>query len=153
MSLGDARYKRTTIEVGVAHQIIAVVESLVYFAKDENNQMKLTILGSGTVVPNGQRNSAGYFVEAPGLRLMMDCGAGTLHALSRYNLPWERMTHVFVSHFHVDHVGELASLFAAFRNGMSVNREEPLTLIGPQGLQQVVDGLQAAFGPNLLQLG
>jgi ribonuclease BN (tRNA processing enzyme) len=50
--------------------------------------MKLTILGSGTVVPDGKRNSSGYFVEAGKLRVMMDCGAGTVHALARYGLDW-----------------------------------------------------------------
>lgn len=111
--------------------------------------MKLTILGSGTVVPNGSRNSAGYFVELPDARVMMDCGAGTVHTLARYGLPWEQMTHLFVSHFHVDHIGELASLFFAFRYGMKADRREPLTIIGPRGLDSVMDGLRMAFGSNL----
>jgi ribonuclease BN (tRNA processing enzyme) len=111
--------------------------------------MKLTILGSGTAVPNGERNSAGYFVETPDARVMMDCGAGTLHALARYGLPWERMTHLFVSHFHVDHVGELASLFFAFRHGMPKPRTQPLTVLGPQGLDKVMSGLQQTFESNL----
>ena len=113
--------------------------------------MKLTILGSGTVVPSGSRNSAGYFVELPGARVMMDCGAGTVHALARYQLPWEQMTHLFVSHFHVDHVGELASLFFAFRYGMKSGRTEPFTIIGPRGLDRLMDGLKAAFGSSLFE--
>jgi ribonuclease BN (tRNA processing enzyme) len=55
--------------------------------------IKLTILGSGTVVPNGTRNSAGYFVDLPDACVMMDCGAGTVHSLAKYGLPWEQMTH------------------------------------------------------------
>lgn len=113
--------------------------------------MRLTILGSGTVVPDGDRNSAGYFVEAGAARLMLDCGAGTLHALARYRLPWEAMTHIFISHFHVDHVGELASLFFAFKYGMSRERHEPLLLLGPRGLDRVVKGLEEAFGPGLFE--
>lgn len=113
--------------------------------------MKLTILGSGTVVPDGSRNSAGYFVEMTDARLMMDCGAGTVHALSRYGLPWEQMTHLYISHFHVDHIGELASLFFAFKHGMRNARTEPLTLIGPQGLDRVMNGLKSAFGENLFE--
>lgn len=113
--------------------------------------MKLTILGSGTVVPSGSRNSAGYFVELPGVAIMLDCGAGTVHALARYGLPWEQMTHLFVSHFHVDHVGELASLFFAFRYGMRSNRTEPFTIIGPDGLDRVMDGLRMAFGSKLFE--
>lgn len=111
--------------------------------------MKLTILGSGTVVPSGTRNSAGYFVELSDARVMMDCGAGTVHALARYGLPWEQMTHLFISHFHVDHVGELAALFLAFRHGMTIDRSEPFTIVGPRGLDRVMDGLKLAFGSNL----
>jgi len=113
--------------------------------------MKLTILGSGTVVPSGSRNSAGYFVELPDARVMLDCGAGTMHALARYGLKWEQMTHLFVSHFHVDHIGELASLFFAFRYGMKTDRKEPFTIIGPLGLDRVMDGLKMAFGSKLFE--
>jgi ribonuclease BN (tRNA processing enzyme) len=117
----------------------------------EEASMKLTILGSGTVVPDGSRNSSGYFIESPGVRMMMDCGAGTVHALARYGLPWQRMTHLFISHFHVDHCGELASLFFAFRHGMKDKRAEPLTVIAAHGIDRVMHGLKAAFGENLFE--
>lgn len=113
--------------------------------------MKLTILGSGTVVPDGERNSAGYFVTAPGVRLMMDCGAGTVHALARYYTGWESMTHIFISHFHVDHAGELASLFFAFKYGMREPRSLPLVIIGPAGTDRVMEGLKMAFGDKLFE--
>jgi ribonuclease BN (tRNA processing enzyme) len=113
--------------------------------------MKLTILGSGTIVPDGSRNSSGYFVELPDARIMLDCGAGTLHALARYQLPWEQMTHLFISHFHADHIGELASLLFAFSYGTRTTRSEPFTMIGPDGLQAVLDALETAFGGKLLK--
>lgn len=113
--------------------------------------MRLTILGSGTVVPNGARNSSGYFVESGDARIMMDCGAGTVHALARYDMPWERMTHLFISHFHVDHCGELASLFFAFNHGMRSKRTEPLTVIGPQGIDLLINNLKEAYGSKLFE--
>jgi ribonuclease BN (tRNA processing enzyme) len=116
---------------------------------NEETRMRLTVLGSGTNVPDGKRNSSGYFIESPGVRMMMDCGAGTVHALARYGLPWERMTHLFISHFHVDHCGELAALFFAFRHGMKGKRAEPLTLMAASGIDRVMGGLKAAFGENL----
>lgn len=111
--------------------------------------MRLTILGSGTLVPSGARNSAGYFVELSDANVMMDCGAGTVHALARYGLPWEQMTHLFISHFHVDHAGELAALFSALRHGMRTDRSTPLTIVGPYGLDRVMDSLKLAYGPRL----
>jgi ribonuclease BN (tRNA processing enzyme) len=119
--------------------------------KGRETGMKLTILGSGTVVPNGARNSAGYFIESGDVRLMMDCGAGTVHALARYGCDWERLTHLFISHFHVDHVGELASLFFAFKYGLSRERRAPLAIIGPRGLDRVIAGLKQAFGEKLFE--
>jgi ribonuclease BN (tRNA processing enzyme) len=111
--------------------------------------MKLTILGSGTVVPDGARNSSGYFIESRELRMMVDCGAGTVHALDRYGLPWREMSHLFVSHFHVDHVGELASLFFAFKHAIRDARSDPFTLIGAHALDRVTGGLKQAFGDDL----
>ena len=84
---------------------------------------------------------------------MLDCGAGTLHALARYDLEWEEMTHLFISHFHVDHVGELASLFQAFKYGMQAGRTGTLTVVGPVGLDRVIYGLRHAFGEKLFSPG
>jgi len=114
--------------------------------------MKLTILGSGTAAPSGVRNSSGYFVETPSVRMMMDCGAGTVHALARYGLPWESMTHLLISHFHTDHIGELASLMFAFKWGMRTARSEPLSLLGPVGLAQILEGLDRTLDLRLNEL-
>ena len=84
---------------------------------------------------------------------MLDCGAGTVHALARYDLEWEEMTHLFISHFHLDHVGELASLFQAFKYGMRGGRTSALTVIGPAGLDRVIYGLKHAFGEKLFSPG
>jgi ribonuclease BN (tRNA processing enzyme) len=111
--------------------------------------MKLTILGSGTLVPSASRNSAGYFVELADANIILDCGAGTLHALARYDLPWERTTHLFLSHFHVDHAGGLASLMFAFRNGMKTKRDSGFTIVGPDGVDRLIDGLKLAYGASL----
>ena len=114
-----------------------------------SSEIRVTVLGSGTLVPDGLRNSAGYFATSGGAKIMLDCGAGTLHALARFDLPWQQITHLFISHFHVDHVGEIASLFHAFRYGMTQERTAPLTVIGPVGLNRVADGLKLAFGDRL----
>ena len=61
------------------------------------------------------------------------------------------MSHLFISHFHVDHCGELAALFFAFNHGMRSKRAEALTVIGPHGLDRVMNGLKEAYGSKLFE--
>jgi ribonuclease BN (tRNA processing enzyme) len=113
--------------------------------------MKLTVLGSGTCVPSGARNSSGYWVDTGSSRVRLDCGAGTVHAMARYGLPWETLTHQYVSHFHIDHAGELAALLFAFKYGRATPRAEPLTLVGPKGLEFLLYGLVGHHKMKLLE--
>lgn len=113
--------------------------------------MQLTVIGSGTCVPSGERGSAAYWIDAGPLRVRLDCGAGSVHGMARHGLPWETLTHQLISHFHLDHVGELPMLLFAFRHGRAGVRREPLTLVGPAGLAELIAGLEATLGQRLLE--
>lgn len=115
--------------------------------------MRLVVLGSGTGVPTGERLSAGYWLEAGSARLRLDCGPGTTHAMARLHLPWQLLTHQWVSHFHVDHALELPALLFAFKYGRGDRPAPrgPLTLVGPPGLQRLVDDLLTAFRSELME--
>jgi ribonuclease BN (tRNA processing enzyme) len=113
--------------------------------------MRLVILGSGTCVPSGVRNSSGYWVEFGGRRLRLDCGAGTVHAMARYDLPWEALTHQVITHFHIDHVGELPALLFAFKYGRATPRDLALDLVGPVGLAALVDRFVEIYNMKLLE--
>jgi ribonuclease BN (tRNA processing enzyme) len=112
--------------------------------------MKLTVLGSGTCAPSGVRNSSGYFVEAGPCLIRLDAGAGTVHAMARYGLPWEALTHQFISHYHLDHVGELLALLFALKYGREKPRTAPLTLIGPAGLERLARALCEVYDSRFL---
>src|SRR5688572_11187178 len=112
--------------------------------------MRLTILGSGTCVPSGARNSSGYWIDAGALRIRLDCGSGTVHATARYGLPWEELTHQVISHFHLDHVGELPALLFSFKHGRSAPRSAPLHLVGPAGLGALLEGVGGVYRQRLL---
>ena len=113
----------------------------------------LTILGSGTLVPDAERRSAAHHLKTGSASLLMDCGSGTLHGLAEHGVEWERLTHVAISHFHNDHVGDLAALLFAFKHGTAVPRTMPLTLLGPPGFRRVLEGLAAALGEHVLHPG
>jgi ribonuclease BN (tRNA processing enzyme) len=90
-------------------------------------------------------------VERDGLRLLLDCGAGTLHALARFGLPWEHVSHVALSHFHTDHIGDVPALLFALRH--ATHREEPLVILGPPGTVALMRSLAEAHGSWMLDPG
>jgi ribonuclease BN (tRNA processing enzyme) len=97
--------------------------------------VRLTVLGSGTVAPTADRAASGYWLEAGEVRLLLECGAGTLQRAAAFDIPWATATHVAISHFHVDHWGELPHYLFALRWGTLPPRAAPLTLLGPIGLR------------------
>jgi ribonuclease BN (tRNA processing enzyme) len=115
--------------------------------------IELVVLGSGTVAPSAERTAAAYWVETGPVRLLLDCGAGTMHRLAKFGLPWPALTHVALTHFHLDHWGELPMLFFAMRHGTLPPRKKPLTLIGPRGLMTRLTLLAGAYGDWVLDAG
>ncbi|MBT8397057.1 MAG: ribonuclease Z [Gemmatimonadetes bacterium] len=115
--------------------------------------MKLWVVGSGTFIPNPYRGSAAHWLEGDHYRFLMDCGPGTLRALARLGLPWHDVTHVFVTHFHMDHVGDLSYLLFSLRHGQPTPRESGLTILGPRGLGAHLTALASAHGGRLLDPG
>jgi ribonuclease BN (tRNA processing enzyme) len=111
---------------------------------------RLTILGSGTLVPNEARNSAAHHLDTHPSSVLLDCGPGTLHGLARHGVDWQRLTHVAISHFHNDHVSDLAALLNAFKHSEANERTHPLTLIGPPGFAALLGGLRSVYGDYVM---
>ncbi len=108
--------------------------------------MRLTTLGTGTVALSPARVCAGHLLEAGEVRLLLDCGSGVAHRLAELALPWWTISHVALTHFHADHIGDLATLVFAWKYGDRPGRSEPLTLIGPEGTAALLERLAGAFG-------
>lgn len=111
----------------------------------------LVTVGTGTVAPSATRGSPAHWVERGPLRMLLDCGAGTLHALPRFHLAWERLTHVAITHFHTDHYADLPALLFALRH--ATRRKDPLVILGPAGTVQLFKRLATGFGDWLLDPG
>ncbi len=111
----------------------------------------LVTVGTGTVAPSASRTGPAHWVERGDVRLLMDCGAGVIHRLAHFHLPWERVSHVALTHFHPDHYGELPALLFALRH--ATKRVEPLVIVGPPGTVRLVKALAEGFGAWLLDPG
>lgn len=108
--------------------------------------MRLTTVGTGTVAPHPTRVCAGHLVQHDDVTLLLDCGSGVVHRLAALGLPWQSITHVALTHFHGDHIADLAMLCFAFKYGQAPARTAPLQIIGPPGTRDLVDRLALVYG-------
>jgi len=115
--------------------------------------VRFTTLGTGTISLTGARSCAAYLLEAADLRLLVDCGSGTTRRLAELGAQWRTITHVALTHFHIDHHGDLPSLVFAWKYGFLPPRSEPLTIIGPVGTTGLLARLSAAYGDWLTAPG
>lgn len=97
--------------------------------------MKLTIIGSGTCVPTIKRGSPANYLEIGKMKILVDCGPGTLRQLLRINLSYKEIDTVFITHFHTDHISDLRAFIQALSWTPGFSRKKDLILIGPVGFK------------------
>lgn len=116
--------------------------------------MRYVAVGTGTVVPEGDRGMSAHFLEAGSRRVLLDCGPGTVQGMARHGIPWERLTDLCLTHFHPDHVGALSGLFFSLKHGTGPARGDlELTVRGPPGTRRLFERLASAVGEHVLDPG
>ncbi|HYC50770.1 MAG TPA: MBL fold metallo-hydrolase [Gemmatimonadaceae bacterium] len=115
--------------------------------------MRLTVLGTGTIAFSATRSCASYYVEAGNARMLIDCGSGTTRRLAELSIPWQQLTHIALTHFHIDHHQDLPTILFAGKYGMLPPRAAPLDIVGPRGTRDLLNRLAAAYGEWVLDPG
>lgn len=95
----------------------------------------LTILGTGSASPQLDRNPSAFLVSLDTDLILIDCGEGTQYRLLEHKVKYNRIRHILISHLHGDHYFGLIGLLSSFNLS---HRTEPLTLIGPPGLREIL---------------
>ena len=114
--------------------------------------MKFTVLGSGTSVPHPRRSSSGFWLETNGGSLLLDCSASAVHRMAQETLDWANLDAIWISHFHLDHIGGLpAFLFGTKYAPETRARIKPLKMFGAKGLRNLIERFDAANDYNLLK--
>lgn len=116
--------------------------------------MRLYVLGSGTCVPYVKRGSSGYALELSGSSILLDCGSGTTGRLAKAGISYLNIDHIFLSHLHPDHTGDLVPfLFAtkyAYGSPYGSRRQKPLSLWGGGGFVNFFNALKNAYDEWIL---
>ncbi len=114
--------------------------------------MKLTILGSGTSVPHPKRSTPSHFLETSRGTILLDNGADTAHRMAQEQLDWPNLDAIWISHFHLDHMGGLTPfLFGVKWAPQTQDRTKPLRIFGPNGLRRLVETVSDSNDYGLLE--
>lgn len=105
----------------------------------------ITLGTQGGPIPNAVRSQpANALVFNSGVYLV-DVGDGAAGRLAAAGIPLQRVKGVFISHLHFDHTGGLAALLGL---RFQLNAPGVLTVYGPPGAKELVDGLVASMKPG-----
>ena len=110
------------------------------------NSISVMILGSGTCVPSLTRSAPSLCVELDGALALFDMGAGTMRRLLEAGRSTVDISHVFFSHLHPDHTGELVSFLFSTKYAGIYPEKTPFIIGGAKGLKLFYDGLSAVYG-------
>src|SRR6266566_2826210 len=118
---------------------------------DSLARMRLVILGSGTSVPHAQRTSSAYWLETSGGSLLLDVSPDAAHRMAEERLDWANLDAIWISHFHLDHLGGLAPfLFGTKWAPQTRYRHKPLRIYGATGLRKLFDAIDHSYNYELL---
>ena len=105
----------------------------------------VTLLGTGGMMPLPYRWLTSLMIRYNGSSLLIDCGEGTQITMKQRGWSANPIDVICFTHYHADHISGLPGLLLDMANS---DRTEPVTLIGPKGLERVVSGLRV-IAPEL----
>lgn len=113
--------------------------------------MKLIVLGSGTSLPHAHRASTAHWLETTAGTMLLDISADAPHRMAEEQLEWANLDAIWISHFHLDHMGGLASFLFGTRNApQTQQRRKPLAIYGPAGFTKLLTAIDDSNHYRLL---
>ncbi len=94
------------------------------------DEMRITFMGTSYISRVGQACNSVFIECGNGESFVFDCGSGVCAKYVALGVPWSRMTRVFLTHLHGDHMSDLAFIYCF---GPSIDRKTALHVYGPKG--------------------
>lgn len=107
--------------------------------------IEITLLGTGSPIPDPNRAGPSTLVRTGGQTLLVDCGRGVLMRAAALGVGPNAVDALLLTHLHSDHIADLGDLIIS-RWVTTFTEQRPLPIIGPPGTAEVVDATLTAFG-------
>ncbi|BBF44358.1 ribonuclease Z [Lachnospiraceae bacterium KM106-2] len=101
--------------------------------------LDVCLLGTSGMMPLPGRWLTSLMTRYNGSSLLIDCGEGTQIAIKEKGWSFHPIDVICFTHYHGDHISGLPGLLLSMGNA---DRKEPITMIGPKGLERVVNALR-----------
>lgn len=98
------------------------------------------------MMPLPGRHLTSVLLRREGDLFLFDCGEGTQVSLRRLNLRWKKISVIFISHTHADHVTGLPGILML---SSQVDRDEPLYIIGPPNIRNYVQASRSILNMHI----
>ena len=107
--------------------------------------LDVCLLGTAGMMPLPNRWLTSCLFRYNGIGLLIDCGEGTQVALREAGFSPNPISIICITHYHADHISGLPGFLLSMGNS---DRVDPVTIVGPKGLERVVNSLRV-IAPEL----
>jgi len=108
--------------------------------------VSVKFLGSGDAFGSGGRLQICILIEAPGTKLLLDCGASALISMKRFGVGTADIDKIFITHLHGDHFGGIP--FFILDSQLISKRTTPLLIAGPPGVKDRIHSAMEIMFPG-----
>ena len=120
-----------------------VQERLLEQSRKYEDGLYAGLAGTGSPMPDPLRAGPCTVVRAGGHLYLVDAGQGSARNVARMFFQFGKVEAVLLTHFHSDHIADLGEVMMQRWTGGS--NTKPLDVIGPAGVETVVEGFNLAY--------
>ncbi len=128
--------------------LLAILMTAVFSiaAQAQQNDFKVTLLGTGSPPPVLKRFGPAVLVQAGRETLLIDCGRGCTQRLFQSNVKLGGFDALFITHLHSDHIVGIPDLWlTGWLDSPFGSRTQPMRVVGPAGTKAMMENMQKTF--------